>query len=177
VLALATHLWIPTVVHGHAEKWVEFCLLRSFDRCAVIKFNSDIVFTFHDQVTFFSIINDDLAQVVHSSRVQSIKLSGLSYLSYIQNNCAICILLFNTALARSREIKLVNVLSVGGVECFTVITEEIASGDAMHFFVDFSEDVQLEWILHQVMNFGYSSVFTDYIGLQWNNVSVLDMSE
>lgn len=47
----------------------------------------------------------------------------------------------------------------------------------MHFFVDFSEDVQLEWILHQVMNFGYSSVFADYIGLQWNNVSVLDMSE
>jgi hypothetical protein len=98
-------------------------------------------------------------------------------LSYVQNNCAIGILLFNTALARSREIELVNVLSVGDVECFTVITEEIARGDAVHIFVDFSEDVQLKWILQQVINFGYSSVFAHYIGLKWNNVSVLDMSE
>ena len=88
--------------------------------------------------------------------------------------------MFDTTTNSALEIKLVTVLLIGRVERFAVVADEITGSNACHidlFVLDLRMNMQLHWVLQQLVHLGGGSVATDYIGLQWNNIAVLDVRE
>jgi len=98
-------------------------------------------------------------------------------LSNVQTNpLNVSLFIFNTAAISGGEIKLINVLSVSGVENITVITKESTSSNTLHVLIDCSVNMQFKWVLRNLMNIGYRFGLSNDVCLERKDGAILDVS-